>query len=335
MKKNFLFLITLFFLNLFIFSLNIDAAETETNLILLAGPTATPTPTPTPTVSSSTSSTSSPGGWSPPSCNSTKPSSAPMITNIINNEDNSVTLNWIKAKETVTHYLVAYGTKSGSIEYGNPNIGNSNTTNYIIKGLSGGTKYYFKIKAINDCMPGDWSNEVSSKPKGKVIKPITTETTGEITTVPAEGFVPVSQLPSQLFDIALIVDQPKVNKASDLNARVTFISFGREETPVQMTFVIVDDNGKEYYRSVDRTSIQTEGIFNKTFKDLILPNGKYILILTTVYNTNIKDEFKQEVEVGEEIPPSSNNLLMIIIGSGIILIVLSWIIILMRKRKNN
>lgn len=102
-----------------------------------------------------------------------------------------------------------------------------------------------------------------------------------------------------------------------------------------MIFTIVDSNGKEYYRSVDRTSIQTEGIFNKTFKDLILAKGKYTLTLTTIYNINVKDEFKQEIEVGEEIKTKTNNLLLIIISSGIILIIVSWIIILMRKRKNN
>ncbi|MFA6184601.1 MAG: fibronectin type III domain-containing protein [Candidatus Shapirobacteria bacterium] len=298
-------------------------------------PTPTPTPTSSPSTSTSTSSISS-TGWAAPACSATKPGGTPIITNTING-DNSVTLTWSKASNPVTKYLIAYGTSSGSIEYGNPNVGNADTTSYTIKGLSGGTRYYFKIKAINDCMPGDWSNEVSATPRGRIIETTTGGTTGE-TTTPAEGFVPVSQIPSQLFDIALIVDKTQITKASELAARVTFVSFGKEDTPVEMTFTIVDANGKEYYRSIDNTSIQTEGVFNKTFEGLLLDKGKYTLVLNTLYNTNIKDEFKQNFEVGDftSSPTTNfleNKLLMIIIGGGIILILISWIIGLVRRRK--
>ena len=288
------------------------------------------------TTISSTTSTST--GWAAPACTATKPGSAPIITNTINGE-NSVTLTWSKAKDPLTKYLVAYGTSPGSIEYGNPNVGNADTTSYTIKGLSGGTRYYFKIKAINDCMPGDWSNEVSSTPRGRVIEVETTGTGGEtITTPPAEGFVPVSQIPSELFDIALIVDKTQINNVSELTARVTFVSFGREDTPVEMTFTIVDEKGKEYYRSVDNTTIQTEGVFNKTFEGLRLDKGKYKLVLNTLYNTNIRDEFKQDFEVGNFATSTisnfwSNKLLILIIGSGIVLILISWIIGLIRRKK--
>jgi len=294
----------------------------------------TPTPTSSPSTSTTTSSTST--GWAAPACSATKPGSAPIITNTVNG-DNSVTLTWLKANNPFTHYLIGYGTSSGSIEYGNPNVGNADTTSYTVKGLSGGTRYYFKIKAINDCMPGDWSNEVSATPRGSVIE-TTTTTTGEAVTTPAEGFVPVSQIPSELFDIALIVDKTQINSVAELAARVTFVSFGKEETPVEMIFTVIDANGKEYYRSVDNTSIQTEGVFNKTFEGLLLDKGKYTLVLTTLYNTNVKDEFKQDFEVGEvTVSPVSklleNKPLVSIIGSGIILILISWIIGLVRRKK--
>jgi len=293
-------------------------------------PTPTPTPTPTSSPSTSTTTSSTSTGWAAPACSATKPGSAPIITNTVNG-DNSVTLTWLKANNPFTHYLIGYGTSSGSIEYGNPNVGNADTTSYTVKGLSGGTRYYFKIKAINDCMPGDWSNEVSEIPVGNVI---VTETTA----TPAEGFVPVSQIPSELFDIALIVDKTQINSAAELAARVTFVSFGKEETPVEMIFTVIDANGKEYYRSVDNTSIQTEGVFNKTFEGLLLDKGKYTLVLTTLYNTNVKDEFKQDFEVGEvTVSPVSklleNKPLVSIIGSGIILILISWIIGLVRRKK--
>ena len=277
------------------------------------------------TISTSISSTST--GWAAPVCTATKPSSSPIITNTVNG-DNSVTLTWTKAGNPLTKYLVAYGTSPGSIEYGNPNVGNADTTSYTIKGLSGGTRYYFKIKAINDCMPGDWSNEVSSLIGG----------TGAVATV-AEGFIPVSEIGNRLFDIALIIDKPQITNVSELTARVTFVSFGREDTPVEMTFTIVDEKGKEYYRSVDNITIQTEGVFNKTFEGLKLDKGKYKLILNTLYNTNIRDEFKQDFEVVETVTTSpltkflSNKPLAVSVGVGIVLILISWIVGLMRRKK--
>ncbi|MDD4136058.1 MAG: fibronectin type III domain-containing protein, partial [Candidatus Shapirobacteria bacterium] len=208
-----------------------------------------------------------------------------------------------------------------------PNVGNADTTSYTIKGLSGGTRYYFKVKAINDCMPGDWSNEVSSIVEGT-----------SVVTTAAEGFVPASEISNRLFDIALIVDKTQINNVSELTARVTFVSFGREDTPVEMTFTIVDEKGKEYYRSVDNTTVQTEGVFNKTFEGLRLDKGKYKLVLNTLYNTNIRDEFEQDFEVGNFTLTTKSNLLsnkplIIIIGLGIMLIIISWIIGLMRRKK--
>ena len=314
--------------------LKIEAVETSSTLVMTAS-TETPTPTPTPTSSpSSSSSSSTSNGWAAPACTATKPVSAPTITNTTSGE-NSVTLTWSKAGNPVTKYLIAYGTKSGSIEYGNPNVGNENTTSYTIKGLSGGTRYYFKVKAINDCTPGDWSNEVSAIARGKLITTITNTGTGTTatTTEPATDFVPASELPSQLFDIALIVDQTQINNASDLTARVTFISFGRENTPVEMTFTIIDENGKEYYRSNDKTIIQTEGVFNKTFKELILAKGKYTLVLNTLYNTNIRDEFKQGFEVGGVETTKTNNLGWIFGGMGLVLAGLIWLIWMLVKKE--
>lgn len=45
--------------------------------------------------------------------------------------------------------------------YGSPNIGSKGTTTYTIDHLEVGKRYYFNIKAINECEPGDFSNTVS------------------------------------------------------------------------------------------------------------------------------------------------------------------------------
>lgn len=106
-----------------------------------------------------------------------------------------------------------------------------------------------------------------------------------------------SIVPSQLFDIALIIDDPLVDDSRALSARVTFTSFGTEDTPVDMEFVVLDASGKERYTTTGKTVIQTEGIYNQAFADLIIPDGKYTLVLKTRYSGDIKDEFRATFEV--------------------------------------
>jgi hypothetical protein len=109
------------------------------------------------------------------SCSDSKPTSAPSSLTAVAGTNN-VTLSWNKAGDPVTYYLVTYGESSGAQTYGNPNVGGSATTSYVVGGLSGGKTYYFKVRAGNGCTPGDYSNEASATPTGVFIA------------VPAEGF---------------------------------------------------------------------------------------------------------------------------------------------------
>ena len=96
-------------------------------------------------------------------CTDPKPNSAPILTGAVAGED-SVTLAWIEAQDPVTYYLVAYGRSKTEIEYGNPNIGGRGTTAYTVGGLTRGIKYYFKVRAVNGCKPGKFSNKLSAVP---------------------------------------------------------------------------------------------------------------------------------------------------------------------------
>ena len=69
----------------------------------------------------------------------------------------------------MTYYLVTYGTGPGLQQFGNPNVGGAGTTRYTINGLNGGKTYYFKVRAGNGCMPGDFSNELSATTQGGFI----------------------------------------------------------------------------------------------------------------------------------------------------------------------
>ncbi|OGY07816.1 MAG: hypothetical protein A2782_01595 [Candidatus Blackburnbacteria bacterium RIFCSPHIGHO2_01_FULL_43_15b] len=93
-----------------------------------------------------------------PICTDAKPSTAPTLLSITPGGPNSVNLTWLPTAGPATYYLVAYGTTPGALQYGNPNVGL--VTNYTVGGLSGG-KYYFRVRAGNNCAPGDYSNEVA------------------------------------------------------------------------------------------------------------------------------------------------------------------------------
>ena len=107
-------------------------------------------------------------GVSSAPCSDPAPGSAPTLVSAISGA-NSVTLNWTAATNPVSYYLVAYGTSPGVYTYGNPNVGGSGTTSYTVNNLSGGTTYYFVVRAGNGCTPGPFSNELSATPGGGIV----------------------------------------------------------------------------------------------------------------------------------------------------------------------
>ena len=85
--------------------------------------------------------------------------------------------DWSKALNPVTHYLLSYGREPGVAEFGNPNIGGKDSTSYTVYDLSDKTRYYFKVLAVNNCKPGDFSNELSTETFGITKSLLTSSTT--------------------------------------------------------------------------------------------------------------------------------------------------------------
>jgi len=118
-------------------------------------------------------------------------------------------------------------------------------------------------------------------------------------------------LPAQLFDISIELEDPVVEDINKLVLRIVFESFGIEPTPVNLTFTILDNLGNEIYREEDYIVVETEKVVTKTFESLVLPEGRYILVLTTLYNVDVVDEFRQKFEIREEKPEESRTLIVL------------------------
>lgn len=120
---------------------------------------------------------------SAPSCPDPKPVGAPKLISTVVSGSNQITLTWTKALDPVSHYLVAYGVVSSQYIYGNPNVGGKDTISYTVGGLQKNVKYYFVVRAVNGCTPGDFSNELSANVS--LVNPIVVPTATTVATVSA------------------------------------------------------------------------------------------------------------------------------------------------------
>jgi len=102
-----------------------------------------------------------------PKCRDAKPATAPVITQAIPG-NGSVKLIWTEGEGPLTHYLLEYGLSKDQMIYGAQNIGPKGTTSYTVDYLINGTKYYFRVHAINNCSHKD-SHTVSAVAGGNIV----------------------------------------------------------------------------------------------------------------------------------------------------------------------
>ena len=92
----------------------------------------------------------------------------PLIYSAVSNNSHSVLLSFNPADEPVEKYVLQYGTKPNSYphEIKNLHINSKDSMKYLVTMLSPNTTYYFRVKAVNGCASGKWSNEISAKTNG-------------------------------------------------------------------------------------------------------------------------------------------------------------------------
>ncbi|WP_311078439.1 fibronectin type III domain-containing protein [Paenibacillus polymyxa] len=100
------------------------------------------------------------------------------VTNLEAKPENSqVTLKWDQT-ENAESYTVKYGTESG--KYTETATATKDTYgNFVIPGLTNGTKYYFVVSAKVNGADSEYSNEASATPQGGGSQPDPEPTTGD------------------------------------------------------------------------------------------------------------------------------------------------------------
>ncbi len=138
----------------------------------------------------------------------------------------------------------------------------------------------------------------------------------------------ISKSSRQLFDITFDLNDKLLTEDEDLIARVGFENFGGEPTPVNLFFTVLDEDGEKIYEEEDSTIVETEKILTKNFKYIKFENGKYTLVLTTLYNVNVEDEFREKFTVKKQLYD-----LWVWISVVINLLLISAVIFLVRGTK--
>ena len=145
-------------------------------------PTLPPTPTPSPTPAVTPEPTSAPvavsggqggpsggrdsGGESAPApCGASNPGATTLISATPKSATN-VELKWSK-NPNATDYNVSYGPGSGNYLYGLSGTGNTDTV--TISELDSNQRYCFVVSPVNDCAPGQISNEICIGEAKKVV----------------------------------------------------------------------------------------------------------------------------------------------------------------------
>jgi hypothetical protein len=157
------------------------------------------------------------------------------------------------------------------------------------------------------------------------------------TAAPTSTPTPTPAPPEKLFDITVTLDSAILEKGSDLTVRTRFESFGTVPTRVGLTFIVLDKSGQEVYRTQDGITVETEANYVKYFASLKLVPGYYVMVVNTLYNDNVSDEFRQDFSVqakGGAFPWYYVVAALEVIGAAALVFFIAFIMMRRRNRRS-
>jgi len=169
-----------------------------------------------------------------------------------------------------------------------------------------------------------------------IVSEITRYKLNEVCFVSSEIEEDYEKIPGQLFDIDFDIASYIITDVKELVSKVKLMNFGKAPAPIELAFVIVDENGKEIYSGKDHLVVETAEILTKKFEDegVELAPGKYTVILKTLYNVDVKDEFRQDFEVVRKEFDVSWFWILFAIGSLTAILAAVWLWYKKRMQKN-
>lgn len=141
----------------------------------------------------------------------------------------------------------------------------------------------------------------------------------------------VEKIPENLFDIRMNIENIFIKKSKDLTIVVTYESFGKVPTLVNLTFQVFDLSGKLLYEKNEDIIVAVEEVQRYFFDDLDLKNGEYEFVFITVYGDSVKDEFRQKFLVKND---NYKKWIWIVLGILVVFLFI-WIGKRMKKKRKS
>ncbi len=136
----------------------------------------------------------------------------------------------------------------------------------------------------------------------------------------------------QLFDVRFSLEDAVVGDSDQLVAVVVLENFAAEPIPIDLSFIILNENGEMVHSEEDKATVKTENVLRRSFQGLYLSEGTYTLVLKTLYKGDVSDEFRHDFEINVKKAASpQNRLLYSVIGVLVALVAVLFCLLLLRR----
>ncbi len=237
---------------------------------------------------------------SPAKCNLASPLLAPWLHSATQIDKDTVRLSFLNNDVSSNSFVVEYGTETGSYKFSTPSFGDKNTSYYDVSSLEPSVKYYFRIRANNDCATGPWSNVINVRTSSvtEIGKLVIVDS--DIKTDEPESADKLEVAAQKGYDLKILVVNKDKEKVK--GAKVTLHSKVQEG--------VTDDNGEISFTNVEQGE-HTLDISYSGFK------GQQKLFI---------DGDNTKIELTVTVEKSDSYYLKIIVALGIIILILLTVV---------